>query len=262
MAPVSIVQLLQYSYTTRMQAKTEYKEVAIRLRRKGLSYREIKREINVSKSTLSSWLKNIALSPGQRKRLYTKQVAILNLGSHCHHIRRQQEIARLISSAQGEVPSLLSQDTLKLIGAAIYWAEGRKKGAFGVTNSDPALILFMIVWLKRVFGVKPTNIKAWLNIYSQQNENQLISFWSELTGIPIKNFGKSFVKPENKNYKRNTLYYGTIQLQVFKSTDLQLRTQGLIRGLIKRTNPKLSSTLLRWEGLREIQRTINLMADD
>ena len=244
-----------------MKAKPQLKDDAIKLRMKGLSYREIKQEIDVSKSTLSSWLKNILLSPEHKQRLYTKQVAILNLGSRSHHLRRQGEISRIIGSAQNEVSAFLSDETVKLLGAAIYWAEGTKKGTTRVTNSDPALILFMVYWLKRVFGIETSSIRAWLNMYSQQDEKDLIAFWSDLTGIPAKNFGKSYIKPENKNYKKNTLYYGTIQISVPKSTDLQYRIQGLVRGFISTIDPKLKSTILRWEGLRDIQRTINLVEE-
>ncbi|OGD60881.1 hypothetical protein A3A71_03150 [Candidatus Berkelbacteria bacterium RIFCSPLOWO2_01_FULL_50_28] len=244
-----------------MKAKPQLKDDAIKLRMKGLSYREIKQEIDVSKSTLSSWLKNILLSPEHKQRLYTKQVAILNLGSRSHHLRRQGEISRIIGSAQNEVSAFLSDETVKLLGAAIYWAEGTKKGTTRVTNSDPALILFMVYWLKRVFGIETSSIRAWLNMYSQQDEKDLIAFWSDLTGIPAKNFGKSYIKPESKNYKKNTLYYGTIQISVPKSTDLQYRIQGLVRGFISTIDPKLKSTILRWEGLRDIQRTINLVEE-
>jgi hypothetical protein len=69
----------------------------------------------------------------------------------------------------------------------------------------------MVRWLKRVFGISPNFLKAWLNIYPQQNELELKQFWSQLTGIPLENFGKSYIKPPNKNYKKNTLYYGTIK---------------------------------------------------
>ncbi len=242
-----------------MIAKSQLKDEAIKLRMKGLSYREIQQEINVSKSTLSSWLKNVLLSPEHKQRLYTKQVAILNLGSRSHHLRRQEEISQIMDSAQNEVSTSLNDETVKLLGAAIYWAEGTKKGATRVTNSDPALILFMVYWLRRVFGIETSSIKAWLNIYSQQDEKDLIAFWSDLTGIPAKNFGKSYIKPESKNYKKNTLYYGTVQISVPKSTDLQYHIQGLVRGFISTIDPKLKSTILRWEGLRDIQRTINLV---
>ena len=188
-------------------------------------------------------------------------MAILNLGSRSHHLRRQGEISRIIGSAQNEVSAFLSDETVKLLGAAIYWAEGTKKGTTRVTNSDPALILFMVYWLKRVFGIETSSIRAWLNMYSQQDEKDLIAFWSDLTGIPAKNFGKSYIKPESKNYKKNTLYYGTIQISVPKSTDLQYRIQGLVRGFISTIDPKLKSTILRWEGLRDIQRTINLVEE-
>ncbi|MEK7202282.1 MAG: hypothetical protein AAB669_02015 [Patescibacteria group bacterium] len=244
-----------------MIAKSQLKDEAIKLRMKGLSYREIQQEINVSKSTLSSWLKNVLLSPEHKQRLYTKQVAILNLGSRSHHLRRQEEISQIMDSAQNEVSTSLNDETVKLLGAAIYWAEGTKKGATRVTNSDPALILFMVYWLRRVFGIETSSIKAWLNIYSQQDEKDLIAFWSDLTGIPAKNFGKSYIKPESKNYKKNTLYYGTVQISVPKSTDLQYRIQGLVRGFISTIDPKLKSTILRWEGLRDIQRTINLVEE-
>lgn len=57
------------------------KSRAIQLRKRGLSYNEIKRNINVSKSTLSYWLKLIPLKPEHQKRLYTKQIRILSRGS-------------------------------------------------------------------------------------------------------------------------------------------------------------------------------------
>jgi len=44
------------------------KEEALILRKKGLSYSEIKKRILVSKSTLSSWLHDIKLTPKQQER--------------------------------------------------------------------------------------------------------------------------------------------------------------------------------------------------
>jgi len=56
---------------------SKLKQIAIELRKEGLSYGEIKKEVNVSKSTLSLWLKTVPLTPEQRERLYTKKVLIL-----------------------------------------------------------------------------------------------------------------------------------------------------------------------------------------
>lgn len=53
---------------------------AIELRKQGLSYREIRKSINVSKSTLSLWLKDIELTEQQKKRL-TRLQATAYLGA-------------------------------------------------------------------------------------------------------------------------------------------------------------------------------------
>ena len=46
--------------------KVRSKEKAIKLRRRGYSYREIMREIPVAKSTLSEWLRSVGLSKHQQ----------------------------------------------------------------------------------------------------------------------------------------------------------------------------------------------------
>jgi hypothetical protein len=46
-----------------------YKERAIMLRKKGLSYREILVEIPVAKSTLTEWFKTVGLTVAQKQRL-------------------------------------------------------------------------------------------------------------------------------------------------------------------------------------------------
>ena len=80
-----------------------------------------------------------------------------------------------------------------------------------MTNSDPGMILFMVGWLRDVFNIAPKVLRAWLNIYPQQNESQLKTF-CESTGIPLDNFVKSFIKPVSRNYKKTTF---TLELLKF-----------------------------------------------
>lgn len=117
-----------------------------------------------------------------------------------------KEIEKIIQDGEREIITPLDINGYKLIGAALYWAEGDKTKNFAVANSDPLMIKFLVQWMYKALGVPAQRIKAHLNIYSQQNESEIKLFWSDLTGIPIENFGKSFVKPANKNYKKNTLY--------------------------------------------------------
>ncbi len=89
---------------------------AIKLRRKGLSYGEIKRKTGIAKSTLSYWLKIVPLTPAQRKHFYSKRILNLSLGPESQKERRIKEIAKIISEAEKEIAPL-SFETYRLVGA-------------------------------------------------------------------------------------------------------------------------------------------------
>lgn len=234
------------------------KIIAKRLRKRGLSYNEIRGKINVSKSTLSFWLKSVALSLKQRKKLYTKQIQILSRGPQSQRERRLREIEEIVRCAKSEIKSPLSQETYLLMGAALYWAEGSKGKMCAITNSDPNLILFMTRWIESVLKVPVKNLKARLNIYPQQNELEIKKFWSELTGISLKHFGKSYVKPKNKGYKKNNLYYDTMRIEVPKSSNMRHQIFGWIRGALKNIESDVNIAQNNWKHLLKTSRPVNL----
>ena len=242
-----------------MKSFNVLKNRAIKLRKKGLSYNEIKKEINVAKSSLSLWLRNIELNPEHRKRLYTKQIKILARGPSSQRERRAREIENIVSEAKSEIAFPLSSESLKLMGAMLYWAEGRKmKGGMELTNSDPLLILFFVRWIDKVFQIPAKDLRMRLNIYPQQKERKIKKFWSELTGIPLDNFRKSFIKPANKFFKKNTLYYGTARIEVPKSVDKKHRLHGWIYKALSDFHPTLESIERKWMSLKEVKRPVNL----
>ena len=228
------------------------------MRREGKSYGEIGRSLKIAKSTLSYWLKDISLSKADRSRFYTERIRNLAEGPNGSRARRQREIEAITAEARAEIASELSTETHKLLGAALYWAEGSKGGLLQITNSDPALIYFMVRWFAKTFSVDPRTFYAKLNMYSQQNEAELKKFWSGLCDIPIKRFGKSYTKPASKNVKRNNLYYGTIQITVPKSSDMTWRVFAWIQGALATQEKHISKNLVRWGHLRSVERPINL----
>ena len=243
-----------------MKKLISQKQHAVRLRKKGMSYNEIRKEIPVAKSTLSLWLKGIFLKKEYRDRLYTKQIQLLARGTQSQKERRTREIQQIICGARNEITLPLSSQAYTLFGAALYWAEGAKSKDCEVTNSDPYLILFMVKWFEKMFAVKPSALKAHLNIYPQQNEREIKRFWSELCGIPLENFGKSFVKPKNLGYKKNNLYYGTIKIRVPRGTDRRWRIFGWIQKVLQSIKPDVEHTQRRWERLKKVERSINVEA--
>lgn len=241
-----------------MKSKLNYKKIAILLRKRGLSYNEISKEIPIAKSTLSVWLKTVQLSKKHQDRLYSKRIHYLTLGSQSQKERRLRQVEIITNTAKGEISVPISDDAYRLFGAALYWAEGTKGGSLVFTNSDPHLILFMTKWLQKVFAISPDFLKASLNIYSQQNENLIKYFWSDLTGIPIGNFNRTFIKPKNKNFKKNNLYYGTIKIYVPKSTDLQIRVFGWVKKVLDNISPTPHLIQKKWERLKKVERPVNL----
>lgn len=228
------------------------------MRSDGKSYGEIRKSLGVAKSTLSYWLKGIRLSREQRSRFYTERIRKLAEGPHGSRARRQKEIEEILVRARTEVAGGIDDSAYRLLGAALYWAEGSKGGLLQITNSDPALVYFMVNWCAKNFNTDPKTYFAKLNIYSQQNENDLKTFWSELCGIPLERFGKSYVKPASKNVKKNNLYYGTIQITVPKSSDMKWRIFGWIQGALAGQSKKVSKSFARWEHLRAVERPANL----
>ncbi len=242
-----------------MRPLIELKNQAIRLRKKGLSYNEIDKEIGVTKSSLSLWLKDIKLSSEHKKRLYMKQIRILTEGPNSQRERRARQVEYIINEAKKEITLPLSFETLKMMGAMLYWAEGRKmKGGMELTNSDPLLILFFVNWLDKVFKISAKDLRMRLNIYSQQEEVKVKKFWSELTGIPLDNFRKSFVKPANKFFKKNTLYYGTARIEVPKRVDKKHRLHGWIYKALSDFHPTIESIERKWTSLKEAKRPVNI----
>lgn len=241
-----------------MKTYAELKEKAVSLRKRGLSYGEIRKILKVSKSTLSLWLKSVSLSPAQRKRLYTKQVQILSRGSQSQRERRKREVLEIIEKAKKEISVPVSDQAFKLFGAALYWGEGTKGNMLQITNSDPRLILFMVKWIEKTFNTRSRFLKARLNIYPQQNEKEIKEFWSNLTGIPISNFGKSYVKPFSTGYKHNSLYYGTIRIEVPKSGNYVHKVYGWTQAILEQESKKVENIEKKWVRLTKVNKPVNL----
>jgi len=237
-----------------MKCPPQLYDRALFLRKKGWSYNEIRKEVPVAKSTLSLWLKSVRLSPAHRARLYTKKILVLARGASSQKERRQREVDEIIAKASAEIALPISKKTFRLFGAALYWAEGTKGKNFEVTNSDPVLIAFMAKWFQDVFEIPVERLRARINIYPQQNDKELKRFWSDLTGIPLENFGKSYVKPLSSGYKKNNLYYGTIKVNVSRGIDMKHRTFGWVQGALQELMPQIESTQRRWLSLRDNER--------
>jgi len=116
----------------------------------------------------------------------------------------------------------------------------------------------MVRWLNKIFKIKPQQLTARLNIYPQQNEKKIKIFWSNLTDIPLKNFGKSYIKPNNKHYRKNILYHGTIRIEIPKSINIKHQIYGWTRAVLQDIEPHVKLIQNKWERKTNSKKAINL----
>ena len=213
----------------------EKKEIVSSLRRRGLSYREIRQQasFSIAKSTISDWCKDIELSDQQKNRLgqlfkdgnYRGRLA----GSKVTQIRRAKEVEGIRELSKSEIFPL-TENEFRLSGLMLYWAEGNKKNKVGVSNSDPRLISFMMRWFRKICFVPEHKFKVYLNIHSGQDESKIKEFWSKIIDLPVSQFGKSYIKAEGTGHRKNILYNGTIKIEIC-DRNLLHRILGWIEGV-------------------------------
>lgn len=222
-----------------MLLKKEEKIKAINLRKKGHSYSEILQEIPVAKSTLSLWLRSVGLSKRQKQRLTRKKLAAAKKGGEARRDYRIATTREIKEKAVRDIGKISKRD-LWLIGVALYWAEGQKErekaSSVKFGNSDPEMIKLFLKWLNNICGITEQDIsfRIYFHENSKNRADEVRKYWSEVTGFPEECFQKitwkkNKIKTTNrKNTGRD--YYGLLQVEVKRSTNLNRKIQGWIEG--------------------------------
>ncbi len=196
------------------------KGIAIELRKKGLSYSEIKNSINIPKSTIAYWLKDVQLSELQTEKLKTRRSEVAKLNSE----KRISKILKIIEDVKkSSVKDIkkISKRELWLMGIVLYWREKNKndfrKGVY-FSSSNPALIKFFLKWLREIGKIK--NEEITFDIFTGKNKKDISTYWSEVTGFPEKCFSRVYVQ---KNGSR-----GFLRIRVRASSMLARQITGWI----------------------------------
>lgn len=202
-----------------MKSKFEEREKAQKLRRQGLSFREIRKIVPVSKSSLSAWLRFLSLSPEETKQLKDRARKNVDNGSERAALSNRTKRIGREEVAKREANALLEKyknDPLFILGVGLYWAEGSKRtSSFSFTNSDPGMVKFMIIWLSRYFNTPKEAIFLRVQSHEDFKPENYELFWSEYTGIPMKQFKKTTYKVNKHGlFKKNPIYKGCVRLEI------------------------------------------------
>lgn len=199
-----------------MNSNVQLRNKAINLRKEGKSYSEIMRELNVPKSTLSYWLRDISLTEKQNSDLNERLQDKISKGrlktSIALRARRMVRENRVFDEAEREFKEFI-EDPFFTAGILLYWAEGAKKSNyFSFINSDPAMLILMVKWLKKYFALESSLLKYRLYIHLPYRNENCEEYWAKLLDISSENFYKTTYKPTPHDVKKNNDYKGCLRV--------------------------------------------------
>ena len=221
----------------------DQKDKAIHLRKQGLSYREILKQVPVAKSTLSLWLRSVNLSVPQKQALTQKKLDAARRGAESKRRQRLLSTEQLKTAARKQIGNLTKREKL-LIGTALYWAEGSKQRLSGLSggvifnNSDPLMSKFFMDWLLQIVKVNPSAIKFEIYLHDTHHHrlDEVKQYWAKVLSKPIEDFStvyfkKNVIKRNRKNTENG--YYGLVRIRVRSSSSLNRTIAGWVEGIVK-----------------------------
>lgn len=217
------------------------KEQAIKLRLLGQSYRAISDQLNVARSTLNGWLKDIKLTPNQQQQLLTQWRNGLRRGriqaTKSHIMIKQNKILTSHIDAKKFLSSMnLSKPELELFLAGLYLGDGFKiDNRLGLGNANPDIVLLFLSLLRKLYHIEETRLRAAIFGRHDQNPDSLIKYWSNLLDISPNQFHKTQLDHRTKNKVSRIDYHGVCAVE-YHDTNIQRRILAIGHEMIKYVN--------------------------
>jgi transcriptional regulator with XRE-family HTH domain len=202
-----------------MMTKNVERDRARQMRQEqGLPIHEIAKEIGVSISSVSLWVRDIVLSPeheaylNHSNRRFRAQIAGSRTNTAKFRAMRQQYQEEGRAKAR-------EGDLLHSQGCMLYWAEGSKRrDALEFVNSDPIMMVFFIRFLRESIQIPEEKLTFRVNCYLDNNLtlDNIIDYWVTLLNLSSPRLRKSNVhnQPVSSQQKGRKLPYGVGQLSV------------------------------------------------
>ncbi len=211
--------------------KRAERDKALVLRSQGKSLNEIVKILNVSKASVSLWVRNVALTEAQRQQLTARGYSVDAIEKRrINRMSKTKERHDSIKKLAGRDIENISERDLWLIGIALYWGEGSKtsKGTLGIANSDPFVIEIMMRFFREIMQVPEEKFRCHVHTFSHLNARLAEKYWSNIAHVPLSRFYKTYSKPSIASKgKKDSLPFGTVQVYV-SDTRLQLTMIGWI----------------------------------
>lgn len=195
-------------------------------REEGLSLKDIARRLDVAKSSVSLWVRDIELTPEQHEVLRRNNAMHERQLLAREALIRKHRVRRVAAQEEGRMYARVG-DPLHAAGCMLFWAEGTKhRNMVQLTNSDPDLVRFFGHFLREFFFVQDDDFRVTCNLFADHIERQveIEQLWLDVLDLPRTCLCKSIVNNYSKHsqkMRRNKLPYGTCRVSVHSTRAVQ-----------------------------------------
>ncbi len=176
-----------------MVRKSAQFEHARELRKRGFTYVEIAKIVDVSKSTISlwfsreTWSRNVTESNKKRSaKENSKRISLLNTARGNQYKKSYAEAER---SAVTEFKHY-KHNPLFIAGLTLYMSIGDTKSPtlLRIADTRPELHILFIRFITEYLGVSREKIRFWVLLYPDLNPEKCSQYWSKRLKLPLSQF--------------------------------------------------------------------------
>lgn len=220
--------------------KREVREQARALRQEGMSVLAISKLLNVAKSSVSLWVRDIELTPAQIQTLKESQRRHGYSGQYKGGKRnREIHLAKRMEYQREGRARARENRLLHQAGCLLYWAEGAKaRNSVYFVNSDAHMIRLFVRFLREEMKVADEDITLTIHCHYPDFEEQqrIEQYWLSLLGLQAACLRKTQVK-KGSDTRKNILVNGVCGVRVARSTRLVQHIYGAIQEYAGFENP-------------------------
>lgn len=222
--------------------KPQKKEAARDLRRHGKSINYIAKELEVSKGSVSVWVRDIKLSQEQQTALDlqnpARQLPSANRAKIGQKNSNTWRKRRLAFQEEGRLRA--NEIPLQQV-AMLYWGEGSKhKNTFRIVNTNPHLLRLCKDHVEDIFqGPFPWEFNVGLHNTHQMPLQIIEEFWLKVLGLPQSSLRNANIDPRDHTGRRNKKHhpYGSGHIRLNR-TDIVQTIYGAIQEIGKFNEPR------------------------
>src|SRR3990167_6988584 len=179
-------------------AKLELKLRVQELRKRGESIKQIAKKLDAPVSTVSTWCRDIKLTPEQIEKLTELQSrgtykGILKAAEKKREERKEK--VELLKKKGIKDIGRISEREFFISGVALYWGEGfkTKGGSVGVSIGNVDMLKFFIKWFEKYLkgDRQKLQLRVTINEQHKNREKFIKKFWIKELNVNAGQFQKT-----------------------------------------------------------------------